>query len=475
MIDLGINLFQEIAALGGGGGGYSISNSLRFNDDDSAYLTRTPASAGNRKTFTFSTWVKRGNLDSRFNLFVARTGTNVPYGILRINDSANGDQINYLSRNSSNIVIANVTTNAVLRDTSGWYHIVFVLDSTQAVASDRISLYVNGVSQSLTTTTAVALNSEGGINGVYNHYIGNLNGVYADGYVAEVNFIDGQALTPDNFGQIDARTGEWSPIEYAGTYGTNGFYLPFDGNANDDSGNGNNWTENNLASTDYMIDTPTNNFSVLNPLDKDAAIILSEGNLKTVLSGSSGNVIAYGTAGVSTGKWYMETTLNNFSYPGNGGAGIFGMHNGSNRVGAAYSTGSIPWYAYAEGSATALSFNGSAIGMVMQIAIDLDAGKLWVGKDGVWNGSGDPDTGANPDRTFTPSGTYKMSAEPYRDGVGYWLLTVNAGADSSFAGIKTRQGNTDANGIGDFYYAPPTDYLALCTENTGGDPIADIT
>jgi hypothetical protein len=91
--------------------------------------------------------------------------------------------------------------------------------------------------------------------------------------------------------------------------------------------------------------------------------------------------------------------------------------------------------------------------------------KLWVGKDGVWNGSGDPDTGANPDRTFTPSGTYKMSAEPYRDNIGYWLLTVNAGADSSFAGIKTRQGNTDANGIGDFYYAPPAGYLALCTDN----------
>jgi hypothetical protein len=282
-----------------------------------------------------------------------------------------------------------------------------------------------------------------------------------------VNFIDGQALTANSFGQIDATTGEWSPKRYAGTYGTNGFYLPFDGNANDDSGNGNNWTENNLASTDFMIDTPSTNFSVLNPLDKDAVILLSEGNLRTdfFVRLFWKCCCVYGTVGVSTGKWYMETTLNNFTYPGNGQAGGFGMYNGSDRFGAYYSSGSLFWVSVSEGVSSTLGFSGSAVGMVMQIAIDLDAGKLWVGKDGVWNGSGDPDTGANPDRTFTPGGTFKMWAAPIRDASGYWYLTVNAGADSSFAGLKTRQGNTDANGKGDFYYEPAAGFLALCEDN----------
>jgi len=473
MIDLGINLFQEIAALGGGGGGFSVTNSLRFNDNDSAILTRTPSVAGNRKTWTWSGWVKRGNLAASgfYTLFEARNGSLAPYGLFYFYD----DEIRFLDSFSGI-----VSSSAKLRDTSGWYHLICVVDTTQATASDRVKIYVNGEQvTSFSTATYPSLNQDLTVNTTYPHTIGSQPQPtdFFDGYMAEVNFIDGQALTPNAFGKIDSVTGEWSPKKYEGTYGTNGFYLEFkDGAAlgDDTSGNTNDWTPTNLASTDQMLDTPTNNFSVLNPLDKSAALILSEGNLKTFLSSPPGDdVIAYGTVGVSSGKWYMETTLNAFSYSGNGAAGIFGMHDGSDRLGATYSTGSTSWFAYSEGAFSALGFSGSAVGTVMQIAIDLDAGKLWVGKDGVWNGSGDPDTGANPDRTFTPSGTYKMIAEPYRDVSGYWLLTVNAGADSSFAGIKTRQGNTDANGIGDFYYTPPTGYLALCTDNLPEPTIVD--
>jgi hypothetical protein len=348
-------------------------NSLRFNDNDSAYLSRTPSVAGNRKTWTWSGWVKRGNLPSLACLFAGsnNAGTGDAFYI-------QDDRINYFQA----AVGAVRSSSALFRDSSGWYHILGVSDSSNPTAQNRFRIYVNGVEiTSWSINLTITQNRDGFINFTSSHVLGANTGPsqYFDGYMAEVNFIDGQALTADDsFGQIHATTGEWSPKAYAGTYGTNGFYLPFDGNANDSSGNGNNWTENNLASTDYMISTPTNSFSVLNPLDKDAAILLSEGNLKTfdLPGGSSGNVSVYGTVGVSTGKWYMETTLNNFSYPGNGAAGIFGMHDGSNRVGATYSTGSTSWYAYSEGAFTALSFNGSAIGMVMQIAIDLDAGKV---------------------------------------------------------------------------------------------------
>jgi hypothetical protein len=461
---------------GGGGGGYSISNSLRFNDNDSAYLSRTPSSTSDTRTWTWSGWVKRGNIGGRQFLFSAGTDGN-NHTFLRFNST---DEIYFITV-SSGIVYGQATTLSVLRDPSGWYHITIAFDASNATGSNRLKIYVNGEEQPISITTTIANNTNyHKINRSNAHNIGARAFVNTsdmlDAYLAEINFIDGQALTADAFGRIDADTGEWSPKEYSGTYGTNGFYLAFeDGSSlgDDTSGNTNDWTPTNLASTDQMLDTPTNNFAVLNPLDSSAT--LSEGNLKTYLSSAVGSAQCYGTIAVSSGKWYMETTPNNFSYSGNGVAGVSGFHDKTNRFGGAFSSGSSSWTATAGGSGVALGFSGSAVGVIMNIAIDFDSGKLWIGRNGVWNGSGDPSTGANPDITFTPSGTYYPYSEPYRDGVGYWLLTENFGQDSSFAGIHTRQGNTDANGIGDFYYTPPTGYLALCTENTGGNPIADIT
>ena len=264
MIDLGINLFQEIAALGGGGG-YPITNSLRFNDNDSANLSRTPATASNRKTLTWSGWVKRGNLV---------TGQLFNTGIDSVNDFGvrltTSDTIEIYGYASGGYVYRLITT-PVFRDVSGWYHVVVSIDTTDATSSNSDKLCINGQQiTAFSTASYPALNLDTNFNTTQVHRIGsNYQGtsVFFDGYMAEVNFIDGQALTADDFGQIDAATGEWSPKAYEGTYGTNGFYLPFDGNANDSSGNGNNWTENNLASTDYMIDTPTKNISTCNPLE----------------------------------------------------------------------------------------------------------------------------------------------------------------------------------------------------------------
>jgi hypothetical protein len=442
-----------IAGVSGQGGGYSINDSLRFNDDDSAYLSRTPATASNRKTFTWSGWVKRGNLSGvRQTIF----GTNNVAGTLywAIEFETN-DTINVYDSNSSGSS-AVFSTTAVFRDVSGWYHIVVAIDTTQATSTNRAKLYINGIEiTSFTDVNYPPLNSDTRINSAEQHSIASSQpaaGFYLDGYLAEINCIDGQALTPDDFGEINATTGEWSPIAYEGTYGTNGFYLPFDGNANDDSGNGNNWTENNLASTDYMIDTPTNNFSVLNPLDNGGSTI-SNGNLEHTSTNTSWKSTR-GTIAVNSGKWYWEGV---FTAGGTANADAIGFALGSASLTSF--AGDTHSYGYIQSGVTLADGGGSVAygdsyttNDIIGIALDLDAGTCTFYKNNVSQG-----------QAFSGlSGTFFPFSDTYDN--SKWNL--NFGADSSFAGNKTRQGNTDANGIGDFYYAPPAGgYLALCTEN----------
>jgi hypothetical protein len=460
MIDLGINLFQEIAALGGGGG-FSITNSLRFNDDDSAYLSRTQIS-GDEKKFTVSFWIKRGNLVSS-TLFAA---SNLSSFTDRDNESINflNDKITWGAQKKVGggafIFAYSVETQALLRDVSGWYHVVVAKDLSQASASDRIKIYVNGVLQTLNILNAVgtedtAMNRAG--EPAYIGYLGTAAPNHYDGYMAEVNFIDGQQLTADSFGEVDAVTGEWSPKGYSGSRGNNGYYLKMAGNANDSSGNGNNWTENNLASTDYMIDTPTNNFATLNPLSGFGGGTFSEGNLSLNTTPAGNNV---STIAVSSGKWYFEgrVKLDDFYAVGiTNEAGVTFSSSisasGSNTVGY-WSGGGI----YDQGGlvATVASY-GTAD--VVSAAVDMDSGNVKFYKNNVLVYT----------YTFGVSGagiTFDTFFAAVNGGGGASRsVDVNFGADSSFAGNKTRQGNTDANGKGDFYYEPAAGYLALCTEN----------
>jgi len=200
-----------------------ISQSLRFNDDDSAYLSRTPASAGNRKTWTWSGWVKRGNLGSRQTIFSVYGGTNSNDFIeLRFDSSTDALTLGLYSADG-------FVTNQVFRDTSSWYHIVVVMDTTQATDTNRLKLYVNGAQvTSFSSTSYPSQNSNTAMGMAAIHSIGSLifnNNYYNDGYLAEVNFIDGTALDATSFGEF--KSGVWIPKAYSGSYGTNGFYLPF--------------------------------------------------------------------------------------------------------------------------------------------------------------------------------------------------------------------------------------------------------
>ena len=258
---LPVGLLATPAAGGAPGEPITIERSLRFNPADSAYLNRTPASAGNRKKWTWAGWVKRSKIgvstgDTQYLFDATTTGTNEHY--IRFSNTTN-----YLQVGGDTTTYYNVGTAQVFRDPSAWYHIVVAMDTTQATDSDRIKIYVNGVRVTeFSTTTWPVLNNEGGINSTNQHNIGRYIGGasrFFDGYLAEVHFIDGQALDPTSFGEFDATTDIWGPIEYTGSYGTNGFHLPFSDNSSvsalgtDTSGNGNDWTVNNISVGDGTI------------------------------------------------------------------------------------------------------------------------------------------------------------------------------------------------------------------------------
>ena len=294
---------------------YEVERSLRFNDDDSTYLQRQPSSStsGSTQKITISFWIKIGNIPS---------GTN---GGTFFGSSGNTHMGQFFNQTLYFDVVSTywINTTGVFRDPSAWYHVVYAVDTTQSTSTNRQKIYVNGVLQDRGDT--VSDPSQNAYVDYFNnssttYYIGRRQaGNYFDGYLAEINFLDGYVYDPSYFGQTDAITGQWNPKKYTGSYGTNGFYLNFSDNSStsalgtDSSGNGNNFTPNNFSvaagvGNDSVEDTPTNNFATLNPLFLNAtetAGTFSEGNLKLVTTGYE-----YGTAlatfSIRYGKYYWE-------------------------------------------------------------------------------------------------------------------------------------------------------------------------
>ena len=436
-------------------GGYEIPNSLRFNDDDSAYLSRTPSGAGNQKTWTWSGWVKRGDISGASLLFSAGTAT--------------GNQVRFYIGGGNNFNLDSYVSGAysfqvysslVLRDPSAWYHLFLAFDTTQATASNRVKVYVNGVQvSSFITSSYPSLNLDSFVNNTDLHYVGNgPDNYYLDGYLSEVNFIDGQALTPDDFGET-GDYGEWIPKKYIGTYGTNGFYLDFkdSGSLGNDAAGSNNWTPTNLAATDQMLDSPTNNFAVMNPLDSNG-VVFSEGNTKLSGDGVNGWNASRGTVGISSGKWYWEvnpTAIANSVLA----ISIATYKSSLAELAGQSSSYGVTYYPdgrlYKDSSSDGSYGAAYAVGDIISIALDMGTGTVTFYKNNVSQGVASSILLTQGDTWFPSFAAYYAST----------TSVTNFGQDSSFAGNKTAQGNSDANGIGDFYYAPPTGYLALCTNN----------
>ena len=305
--------------------GYNIARSVRTRSSASGYFNRTLTTATNNKIWTWSAWVKRGTLNADSCLFSGGTTAG----------DANQFNIRFNSPSDTITMSSDVTnwriTSQVFRDPSAWYHFVLAVDTTQATAANRILFYINGVQvTAFSSSTNPTQNTTLGVNTASAHNLARRvtgSDLYFDGYLTEINFIDGQALTPSSFGETDSITGVWKPKAYSGTYGTNGFELNFSDNSastattigKDYSGNGNNWTPNTISVTagvtyDSMVDSPTvgslsSNYCVLNPLAK----ALSSGGTGTTTNGNLtitfGATNWYGHKGsiaVSSGKWYYE-------------------------------------------------------------------------------------------------------------------------------------------------------------------------
>ena len=459
--------------------GYEISNSLRFNDGDSASLARTPSSEGNRDTFTISFWFKRGVQGTRQFLINSWGGSTNDYAQIEIT-SSDGINIQNIVSNSQQL---DLRTNRVFRDPSAWYHIVLAVDSTQSTASNRAKLYVNGVQEtSFSTETYMSQNNDTYFNDDIAHYIGKRgdNSNYFDGYLTEFHMVDGSQLAQTSFGEFDDN-GVWIPIKYTGTYGTNGFFLQFkqtgtsanaSGIGADTSGNTHHWTPDNLAALDVTEDTCTNNFMTLNPISNYyQQSTFSEGNTKTVTASST---YAYdiGTIGLTKGKWYWE-----IKPTGSSGSdtvyilGVSGQQVTANtqQLGSgAYEWG---WYAidgnirHNGGSASGWSNVTYTTNNIIGIAMDLDNNKIYWSKNGTFQNSGDPTSGSTgtgavalTDPASVPLRAYFIAVS-YYDNSGQGTFECNFGNPS----FSISSGNTDGK-YGNFEYAPPSGYYALCTK-----------
>ena len=460
---------------------YKVANSCRFNQADTAYMHKTPSSSGSQRTFTFSTWWKQGDLGSSSVIFSSGESDGDPNFAIYYNSS---QQLNVLYYEGSSLL--QLITNAQYRDPSAWYHICVAIDTTQSTNTDRAKIYINGSQvTSLGTATYCNQNVDISINtSSYRMAIGAgvSNGDVADGYAAETVFIDSSALAPTSFGEFDDDTPTiWKPIDVSGlTFGTNGFYCDYEDSANlgNDANGGTDLTEVNLAAADQATDTPTNNFCTLNPLSKDE-MTFAEGNCKVTQAsddggGSRTDDNARGTIGVSSGKWYWEVKCTGGSTPV-----VVGICFDELKMGSDLS-GSTGVYAIQNASATnaykrengttaeTSGFTNPAVNDIINVALDMDNGKLYIGINGTYENqagsTGNPASGSNE--------TFSSISTNY-----FWLPWIesrgdNQVAECNFGGcpvFSISSGNADANGYGNFEYAVPSGYLALCTKNLGSD------
>ena len=439
-------------------GGYEVSNSLRFNTASTDYLTRAASAFGtptNRKKCTISFWCKRSTLTVQQAVMGVETtpagGSNEARIVLRGDDTL--EFYDYQSGYKFRYI-----TNRVFRDVNAWYNIVLVVDTTHPTGSARVNIYINGVQEtSFSSSTDPAQNLDTFINSGNYVQLGrqSTGNSYYGGYLSEYVFIDGSALAPTDFGEFDEDSGIWKPINVSGlTFGTNGFYLEF-GNSGalgtDSSGAGNTFTASNLAAIDQTTDTCTNNFCLLNSIDKGYGTInFTEGNTQAAGSGS-GWKPARASMGVSSGKWYWEVNMTGSNQMGVSNETIdMDNDNAQDLVGVTVFYNASGGIIRTDGSQVGGTTATFVVSDVAGYALNMDDKKLSIYKNGsiiVTN--------------TALSTSITNFALPF--------FSVNGGADWKInfgnPSVALNSAVADANGYGAFEYAPPSGYLALCTAN----------
>ena len=439
------------------------------------YLTRTPATPTLSTKFTFSAWIKRSFIGNADNTLIAKWSSGANRGHINFSDTPD-DSLQIFEQVSSSTT-AYLLTNRLFRDTSAWYHIVFEADSTQATASDRLKLYVNGVQEtSFSTATYPSQNYNWQLQALTNNFeIGGLNAGSSlfNGSMSHIHFIDGTAYDATAFGEYDAN-GVWKiNTSPSVTYGTNGFFILKDGNSvTDQSGNSNNFTVGGGTLTNTE-DSPSNVFCTLNPLAKPGtANTAGMGNGNThynkTSTGVGNNSQANGTLGASSGKYYFELKTNNDT---NLLVGVNDINTKYNSDGASLGIPSVAsgvgyYYngsKYINGVETSYG-NAWTTNDIVGVAFDLDNNYIYFSKLGTWQNSGDPTSGSSgtggialtTNITYTPAVqnfNYNFVSTAYFNfGNGYFGTTAVSSA------------GTNASGIGIFEYDVPTGYTALSTK-----------
>ena len=476
------NIRMGSSAAATGGGGLTVDRSLRFNYDDTGYLNRTSGTSTSQYKFTYSVWLKLGR--------AALATSN--YGELFNGYDGNNNNSGFGAIYFYNGVLrfagwsgSHRATNRIFRDPSAWYHIVVAVDTTLSTADNRQKIYINGVEEtSFSSSNNLSQNSTCGIgNNSAVLQIGRDNSASSDrafdGYMTEINYIDGQQLTPSSFGETNATTGQWVPISTSGlTFGTNGFRLQFAENSGttattlgkDTSGNSNNFTPNNFSiaageGNDSVTDTPTKNFPTLNLLDKASTISLKNANLQISDVNNQNYDGIRASFGTKTGKYYWE-----IKFPSTGYISSIGIARADGRIDTgneptyrivlglgswfnSYNSGGVATYVNATPTAdypSVATWSGASNysnNDIYMIAVDFDSGKIWWGKNNSWfnnSGTANPATGTDPRLTFTTGNE--------------WFPYSQEGDSSS----SPQAYNFGQQG---FAYTPPSGFVALSSEN----------
>ena len=482
---------------------YKLDQSLRFNAADTPRLTKTWGQAATDDgTWTISMWVKRGSSSTWNTLYAeeSQAWTTAAF----YNDTL------YVQINAGGAGHY-IQTNRLFRDFSSWYHIVVAFDEDNGTAAHRLRLYINGTEETSFSTDqrssiSSSSNSNWNTNGkacAIGARSATNNSLNFDGYIAEFHNIDGQQLTPSAFGET--KEGIWIPKQYTGTYGNNGFYLKYVASAEgtDSSGNSNNWTwaPGNTSRNRPTPDTPTNNFCLI-PYSNNPTLLAKEHQgmrLNTTRTGYWDG--AYGSFSVKSGKWYYEVQMNEtagdnfrvipgwkqqpeeelivFNRLGTSGDPLGTSSNGfGNKGHYAY----LPWSTNFAGNGGYTGTKAAASrGDVLNVAVDFDNNKIYFGLNGTYAANdggtdGDPANGTNESLSglYNNGKFYSPSVLLRNDSsAGSNSARFNFGHDRSFgANLSLGTAYADENGFGEFRYAVPSGFLALCSQNLP-DPEVD--
>ena len=464
--------------------GYNIANSCRFNSGDSPTLHYTP-DAGDVDKWTMSMWIKRGIITSSNTVRIFSAVSGGDNTAVRFN--ADSDCLRFEEYQSS--AVGYLVTNRDFRDPSAWYHLVFVWDSDNATAGNRMRIYVNGTEEtSFSTDTQPSQDQDSLLNSNLRIDIGSQGSNYFDGYFAEVIFCDGQAYAASDFGEFNSDSPTiWQPTDPSGlTFGDNGFWLDFEDSSalgNDVSGNNNDLTAVNLAAVDQATDTPTNNFCTMNPLvnTTDAAAVYSEGNTVVVTDGSSGDWGFTGTIAMTTGKWYYETRIYEDK------EFLIGIHSDPAELARDSSESKESKWCYAyrgdgrmyeyndAGSLTTNTSWGSTFttGDIIGCYLDLDNNLIYWAKNDTLQNSGTGIAVTAP--ALTQHGAYWWCQTDANSGES-WTITPAFGGLAAYGATAMSSVVADKNGYGSFEYDPSRggasdfnsgakDFYSLCTKN----------